>query len=930
MGDFFTPPAGSPLPPPEPDIPPPDFSTIANGIGVGLQKSGITGSFWNGLFEILVKVVTTALGIIVSTLLRIFAFFTSILGDATTDSTAAYNQLVAATLKELFGVVVAPTDVAGRTSSPGRETAATSIGQTIINTMYKGATPAPGGGILPSSAAADNFLGAAMKMQLNGWIESFVVDGLSYHLLEKYGDLKDGIERTLGMGRMSRAAFRAPMKIFATDPYMQLLERTYRTRVWEVQSLMRQFAAGQIQRTDLSAAMGIQGYTEAQIDELVVQHTKYLPLADLDYLDRRGLSFGTFTHDQLVAQGWTPSTADTIITIMQDRRVQKYRDQMVTIGEDAYVRGDIGPDTFATILQNAGVSQTEQDWIQQVATLKVQCKVRHLTEGEITTGIEDGLLNFNDLKTWATREGMLPTDEAILELEIQFKENKAAALAQTKAKAAAAKLQAAQAKLQLAQQKAAAATAQAADKGLSASQAGILVKDGIWTIAQYQQFLVSRGYGTDAVTASTQLLQAEMNSTAVKTAAAAATKASAAAKGLNLGQIEKAVIEGIATEDQLMGYLTGHGYDAADAQVIVDLTHNALTTAQAKAAAKVAATTKAASKSISLPELERAVRLGLTTADTYTAALQKAGFDAASVTLLDGILQSQMATDTATKAKSAAAAAAKNSKGVTLAQIEQEVIGGIRPIADYSSALVSLGYDAADQIQLTALLQLKVDQAASTAAKRTAAAKAAAARGVSLPDTERAVKLGVVPVSVYTSLLQSLNYTPDAVDVLTNSLIAQMAATRKTQTATNAAGTALAAKSISLGTLEKAVIAGLQPIATYTATLTSAGYSDADAATMTELLQLKVDQAARAKATHADADGKATQKGIALAKEEAAVVAGDKTMDDYNALLISLGYDDVDRAVLDQLLQAKIDAAAAKAGSSATPADTGTAPSGGA
>lgn len=927
MGDFFTPPVGSPLPPPEPDIPVPDFSTIASGIGVGLQKSGITGSFWNGLLEVLVKTATTILGVLVSTLLRLFAFFTGILGDATTDSQAAYNNLVTATLKELFGVVVAPSDVAGRTSNSGRETAASAIGQTIIGTMLKGAAPADGGGIVPSDTAATNFLSVAMKMQLNGWIESFVVDGLSYHLLEKYGDLKDGIERTLGMGRMSRAAFRAPMKIFATDPYMALLEQKYRTRPWEVASLMRRLAAGEIQRSDLSTPMGNIGYTEAQIDELVIQHTKYLPLADLDYLDRRGLSFGTFTHDQLVAQGWTPTTADQIITVMQDRRIQKYRDQMVTIGEDAYVRGDIGPDTFSTILQQSGLSADEQNWIQQVATLKVQCKVRHLTEGEITTGIEDGLLNFNDLKTWAIREGMAPTDEAILELEIQFKENKAAALASTKAKAAAAKLQAAQAKLQLAQQKAAAATAQAADKGLSAAQAALLVKDGVWTIAQYQQFLVSRGYGTDAVTASTQLLQAEMSSSAVKTAAAAATKASAAAKGLNLGQIEKAVIEGITTEAQLLTFLTGHGYDAADAQVIVDLTHNALTAAQAKAAAKVAATTKAASKSISLPELERAVRLGLTTADTYTAALRHAGFDAASVTLLTGILQAQLATDAATKAKSAAAATAKNSKGVTLAQIEQEVIADVRPIADYSSALVSLGYDAADQIQLTALLQLKVDQAAATAAKRTAATKAAAARGVSLPDTERAVKLGVVPVSVYTSLLQSLNYTPDAVQVLTNSLVAQLATVKKAQTAANGAAGTLAAKAISLPNLERAVVAGLQPIATYTATLTSAGYSDADAATMTELLQLKVDQAARAKTTHADAEGKATQKGIALAKEEAAVVAGDKTMDDYDALLISLGYDAVDRAVLEQLLQAKIDAKAAKAGSSAAPADGSAPPS---
>jgi hypothetical protein len=619
----------------------------------------------------------------------------------------------------------------------------------------------------------------------------------------------------------------------------------------------------------------------------------------------------------LTSQGYNQGTAETLIGILVDKPIQKYRMEMVSVAETAYVAGNIGPDTFSTVVQQCGLTDDLQQWIQNLATLKVQVKNRHLSEGEIIKGIEDGILNFNDLKTWATREGMSLQDEAVLELETLFAENKAAALAKTKAAAAAAKLAAANAKLATAQQKATLAKAQAADHGLSATQAATLVKDGLWTIAQYTAYLTNLGYGPDAITAHVELVQAEQNATAVKTAAAATTKATAAAKGLNLAQVEKGVVEGILTSDQLLTYLTTHGYDSADAQVIVDLTKNALTAAQVKADAAAAARAKAATKSISLPDLERSVRLGLTTQDVYNAALAKAGFDSMSITLLDGILQSQIASDTATAAKRATTAAAKSSKGVTIAQLEQEVINGIRPIADYSSELNALGYDAADQQQLTALLQLKVDQAVSTAAKKAAAAKALAAKGISLADAERAVKLGVVPISVYQSMLQSLNYTQDAIDVLSNTLLAQVASTRKAQTAATAAGTALASKSISLSDLEKAVIAGLQPISAYTAVLTNAGYSEGDAGTLTDLLQLKVDQAAKAKAAHADADGVATQKGISLANEEAAVVAGDKTMDDYNAMLNAMGFDAVDIAVLDQLLQAKVDAKAAKAGTAA-------------
>jgi hypothetical protein len=490
-------------------------------------------------------------------------------------------------------------------------------------------------------------------------------------------------------------------------------------------------------------------------------------------------------------------------------------------------------------------------------------------------------------------------------------------LAKAKAATAKAKLDTANAKLQTAQQKAAAAKTTAGLAGLTPAQAATLVKDHIWTIAQYTAFLTAHGFGPDAVQANVELIHAEQNAAAVKTAAAGTAKTNSVAKGLNLAQLEKAVIEGIVTEDKLRSWLKGDGYSADDAEIIVELTHNALTAAQAKKDAAIALHSQAKTKSISIPDLDRAVRLGLTTVAAYKAALQAAHFDAGSIALLVGILQSQIASDKATAAKSAAAGAVTTAKGITIGQLEAEVIAGIRPIGDYSAALTAAGYGHEDQVELTALLQLKVDQSKSTAAKQAAAAKALSARGISLQKAERAVKLGVVPVSVYTSLLQSLHYTPDAVQVLTNTLIAEIGAAKKAAAAATKAGPVLAAKSISLPDLEKAVIAGVRTIGDYSAALVGAGYGTGDVHTLTQLVQLKADHAADAAASHADAEGVATQKGISLGEEERAVLAGVKTMANYDALLSALGYDDVDRAVLEALLQAKVDAKAAKDGTAA-------------
>lgn len=923
MGDYFAPFEGGPLPPEEPDIPPPFIEDLAASLGVGLDKSGTFGKLLSLWVDACLAAAMKVLGGVLNILAAGFAFLIALVGKATEDGKFGIDLLITSTVSELFGVKVANADVSGRKNTSGRDTASFSIAKAIVGALFKGVQVIEGGGVVPSTTGADAYLAAVMRMEVNGWIEGWFTDGLSAHFLEKYGELKDGIARSLGLGRLSRQALRAPMKILVSDPYTAALNYIYRPRHWDEKALMARYNRGQVSRDELSRPLGNQGYTEAQIDELVRESQKNLSLAELDYLDQRGLADAVQIRDRIVELGYPEGTAATVLQIMRDKRVQRYREEMVKVGEAAYVAGNIGPDTFAAIVDQSGVTDEEKDWIQQIATLKVQVKNRHLTLGEIETGIQDGILNFNDLKAWALREGMSAHDEAILELEEQFKLNKQSALQKAKAATSAAKVATANAKLQAAQQKAAAAKAQAADAGLKESQAAQLVKEGIWTIEQFAAFLTTHGYGPDAVAASVALLKAQIHAAEVKTTAAHPTRTTAVAKGLNLAQMERAFIEGIVTEDQLTSYLLKEHYSPEDAQVIVDLAHDALTAAQVKKDTAAAARAHAATKSISLPDLERAVRLGLTSVDTYVAALQHAKFDDASVALLKGVLQSQIASDKATAAKSAAAAATPTSKGITVAQLEQEVVARIRPIADYTAALQALKYSFDDQRGLTALLQLKVDQAKSTAAKSAAAAKALAPRGISLADAERAVKLGIVPIDTYTQLLQSLHYTPDAIDVLRNTLLAQVAAARKAQTSANAAGKLLATKSISLVDLEKAVIAGLQPITAYTAALIGAHYSGADAALLTALLQLKVDQAARAAVVHADAEGKATQRGIALGKVEAAVVGGITSMDDYDALLVALGYDEVDRAVMEQLLQVKVDAAATKAAKDLPPEPPG-------
>ena len=776
MPDYFETPPGFSDPPPEPATPPPDFLTAGVSFATGIGQTSLLKGIWDGFLEAAASFLTWALGWLLRIAIKVIAYFVNLLGDIQQEGSVEYGQLVAASLKELFGITVNPASVNTRRSGADRQGVANTLGQTIIGTLFSGVKANPTGGVVPSDAAANNYLAVMMNMSLNGWIESFYADAVSYHLLEKLGDLKDVIARVLGLGRMSRQVFAPPLKVLVHDPYLALLEGKYRTKPIAEGTALQAFLRAQIDRDALGAILAPQGYKEQDIDWLILQHTKYLSDADVDYL----LSRKMWTRDQansyMQLQGWNPASADHILDILEDKRLQKYRIEASSVAEAAYVRGDIDIGQFQSLVDGTGLTDVENSWIVSIAKLKRQTHITRLTLGQIEQGIKDGIMNLNDLSAWAARNNMPADDLAFLELMTLFSVNRQTVTAAAKAAAAKAKADAAKAKVDAAAAKAAAAKAEAADKGLTVAEAETLVQDGYWTFTQLTSYLAAKGYGIDAITAIESLLHHKIDTLASKQPAAGSTRAAAAAKGLNLGEIEKAVVDGILTLDDLKNWLTGQGFSTADSQVIVDLTEHAVQDAQLKAAAKAAAAEKAGKKNISLPDLERAVRLKVTPISTYTDALTKAGFDQHSIDLLTGILAAQTAPSAPATVPGSPTTPGTKARVPTPSQIEQEVTAGIRPIADYTAELGRLGYSPADQTQLTALLADKIAHAKHAVALHSDALGKATARGIGLAAAEAAVLGGINTFDDYDAMLTTLGYDQADRDTLEALLFAKVAA----------------------------------------------------------------------------------------------------------------------------------------------------------
>jgi len=926
MGDFFLPQPGGSAPPPEPDIPPPDFQEVGKGISAGFEATDWTGALAKKLWGAITYGASLLLSWIIKAAATIAAGFLNVLTETDEKANSAYGLLTAATLEHLFGVQINPRDVAGRGQREQRVVVANTIGQAIFGALFAAAPTSGAGGLRPSSAASEQYLQTVTHLGLEGWMESWIVDALSLHELQRFGELKDVMAEMLGLGRLTRRVLAPPMKILVEDPYTWKLNDTYRPTLLPHELATRQFLRGKLTRDQLDQVLGWQGWSPANIDYLINSNAKFLSLADLDYQIQRGFKSEADAVQYLRDQGWDQETATSQVSVFHERRIDVYRKELIQASEQAFIDKDIDADTFRAVVQTSGLPEEEQSWIIKVAGARREMKFKRLTLSEIEQLIRAGIMNVDDLRQWMLRENYSFEDAQFLELLLIDQVTTKAAADKAKAEKLAAKKKADAEKAKLAAQKQALLDAQAADKGVTRQQAAQLVKDGQWTFDQYAQFLTNHGVGPDGIVQLTDLLHTLIDDQKAAQDKRDAAKAAAAEKEVPLAQIEAGVKSGVVSMDEFRAFLTAQKYGQDDIDTFVSLLQSQIDAAKLKAKAVADAKVKAAQKHINLPSLERAVRLGLVPIESYRAALQAAGEDPTSADLLVGILRDQIAADTATQKKRADASLRAGAQGLSLAQTEQAVINHVLPMSAYTLLLGKLNFDQADTAALAELLQLRVDHQQTANEKQALADQKADATGLSLAAIQRATKLGVLSLDQYTALLARIGLSQDDVAILRTSMLVElqkMAGANKVRTA---AASKLAKQGLSLAQEESAVIAGVESVDLFKSNLLAQGVTDANVTTIVDLVMLKKDQAEAAAAKRAIAEARAADKDPGLAKEEALVSAGIISMDDYGAYLRELKMDDLDIAQLEALLADKIGAAQAKAAAAGTQPAPGAAP----
>lgn len=269
-----------------------------------------------------------------------------------------------------------------------------------------------------------------------------------------------------------------------------------------------------------------------------------------------------------------------------------------------------------------------------------------------------------------------------------------------------------------------------------------------------------------------------------------------------------------------------------------------------------------------------------------------------------------------------------NIRHLSSTQVEQMVKSGVLNYIDYREALAREGYTDQAAIALELQLRFEIDKAksiedhrkeleaqrAAEKAKRDAAAEErrkqveadrALKRRGPLSDLERAAIRGLIPFTRVEEVLAA-DYDPDTVAILVGLMEQDRQAYLAQQAAAEEARKRAARRDVDVGTLEQAVYASLLPIEEFRQRLALLKFSDADADLLAGVVAARKADLDAAKQKRDDAERAARNRSIDLGRLERLVRLGARSLDDYDALLEQLGFDDAARAAMGELLELQI------------------------
>jgi hypothetical protein len=364
------------------------------------------------------------------------------------------------------------------------------------------------------------------------------------------------------------------------------------------------------------------------------------------------------------------------------------------------------------------------------------------------------------------------------------------------------------------------------------------------TAPEFRQRLTMLGFpagDADLLTATLTARKTDLDEARAKRAQADGL---AKAKRIDLGRAERLVRKGGATLEQYAALLGSLGYDEGSQAAMVALLQLEIDDDAAAAAAREAAKGKKTATGLTLEQFRRAVIAGVKTDAEFQTYLVTEGYTSEAQLVLLAELRRDVADAESARRKREAAEAASGVVALPLSRVSTAARLGLIPASTYRARLARDGYTADDiTIEMDLLVSEIADVQAARARRDALASQTDAPRALSIAQVERAVKAGTATIGDYRAAVAAV-YGADDVTLLVSTLQAELSSLADAAARRTTIDGELTARTLSLGQIEAAVLAGAVSLDQYQQQLVSWGYGTDDAGLLAALLFDKLNRAA--------------------------------------------------------------------------------------
>lgn len=402
-----------PIPPPaDINVPPPDYKQAGNLQAQGTKDSGLAERTAAAAVTAVARFIAPLIRILANSMDEILAATATLFQAGQGEGSRGFSDLTAALLGDLLGVEIDGAEIFNAFTTRGRIDAMDVAGSKLVDLLKEEFIGS--GELTPESgdAAVRTFLGFVLSFAVRQGNVAFLTSLVpeEFRFADGFREYGEQMAKNLGLGRLTRLAFRPLLDILVATPFKWDLNQQYHPQRFNAGLLGNPFLGLTVDHDMIVKDLDLEGWSEDRITELIKIHQKRLSIEELDLVQRYSTLSQSYLDQALRESGYPDELQGAILSIVELKRADAAVGALVAELETRTADGHISVDQLKAYFDALPLSDLEKRYRLEAAEFKVKAPHKALTLAEVQSGFEQGVLTLDDVQAFIVAQGYSADD----------------------------------------------------------------------------------------------------------------------------------------------------------------------------------------------------------------------------------------------------------------------------------------------------------------------------------------------------------------------------------------------------------------------------------------------------------------------------------------------------------------------------------------